>query len=248
MKIKVLSDLHHEFGSIDLSFDGVDVVVLAGDVNLGTKGIEWIKATIRHIPVIYVLGNHEYYKGTYPKTLGAIASAAEGTNVHVLENKAIVIGDITFHGATLWTDFALLGDSRTNGSICQERMSDYKLIRRDPSYSKLRSIDTFLIHKGSLAWLRTSLASTGTKKNIVVTHHAPSSRSIPEHFRGNVLSSAYASDLDDFINEFQPQYWIHGHVHVPIEYAIGSTTVLCNPHGYMHEPFNGFDKDRVIEV
>ena len=52
---------------MDISFDTADLVILAGDVNLGTKGIEWIKSTIKNIPVIYVLGNHEYYKGSYPR-------------------------------------------------------------------------------------------------------------------------------------------------------------------------------------
>ena len=103
---------------MDLSFKDADLVILAGDINLGTKGVEWIKSTITDTPVIYVLGNHEYYKGTYPKTLNAIRSSASGSNIHVLENKAITFGDITFHGATLWTDFALMGDSRINGSIC----------------------------------------------------------------------------------------------------------------------------------
>ncbi|WP_336734704.1 hypothetical protein [Chryseobacterium sp. VD8] len=40
MKIQIISDLHQEFGMSELSFDHADVVVLAGDVNLGTKGIE----------------------------------------------------------------------------------------------------------------------------------------------------------------------------------------------------------------
>ncbi len=43
MKIQIISDLHREFGFTDLFFDHSDVVVLAGDVNLGTKGIEWVK-------------------------------------------------------------------------------------------------------------------------------------------------------------------------------------------------------------
>lgn len=40
MKIQIISDLHREFGSTDLSFENADVVILAGDVDLGTKGIE----------------------------------------------------------------------------------------------------------------------------------------------------------------------------------------------------------------
>jgi predicted phosphodiesterase len=46
MKIQVISDLHQEFGFMDISFDNADLVILAGDINLGTKGIEWIKSTI----------------------------------------------------------------------------------------------------------------------------------------------------------------------------------------------------------
>jgi Icc-related predicted phosphoesterase len=233
---------------MDISFEDAEVVVLAGDINLGTKGIEWIKSTITNVPVIYVLGNHEYYKGSYPKTLTAIRNSASDTNVHVLENKAVVIDDVTFHGATLWTDFALLGDSRLNGSTCQGKMNDYKMIRRDPSYSKLRSIDTYLIHQQSLKWLQSSLETSMTQKNIVVTHHAPSPKSIPEEFKDDIVSSAYASNLEQMILQYQPQFWIHGHIHVPKQYEVGITKVICNPHGYMNEPYNGFNKNLMIEI
>jgi Icc-related predicted phosphoesterase len=248
MQIQIISDLHQEFGITDFNFDHADVVILAGDVNLGTKGIDWITSTIKDKPVIYVLGNHEYYKGSYPKTLKQIEEKALNTNVHVLEDKAVTIGDITFHGATLWTDFALLGDSKINGSLCQSQMSDYKLIRRDPSYSKLRSIDTFVIHQRSLKWLQSSLESSATKKNIVVSHHAPSIQSLPEHFRSDIVSSAYASNLEPFILKYQPQYWIHGHIHTPIKYQIGNTKVICNPHGYLDEKYNGYEKDLLNEI
>ena len=120
MKVQVNSDLHQGFSFIDISFEGADLIILAGDINLNTKGIEWIKSTITDVPITYVLGNHEYYKGSYPTTLNAIRNSASDLNVYVLDNKAVVIEHVTFHGTTLWTGFALLGDSRVNGSICQE--------------------------------------------------------------------------------------------------------------------------------
>jgi Icc-related predicted phosphoesterase len=248
MRIQVISDLHQEFGSLELSFDKVDLAIFAGDVNLGTKGIQWIQSAIKNIPVIYVLGNHEYYKGSYPKTLNNIIDLSEGSNVHVLENKSIVIGDVTFHGATLWTNFELFGDARLTGSFCQEKMNDYKLIRRDPSYSKLRSIDTYAIHQASLRWLENSLESSSTKKNVVVTHHAPSIKSLPEKLMGDTLSAAYASNLEATVLKYQPDYWIHGHIHRPSKYNVGNTTVICNPHGYIDEPYNGFERKLVIEL
>lgn len=248
MKIQIISDLHQEFGLSDLSFDNADVVVLAGDINLGTKGIEWIKTKIPDKPVIYVLGNHEYYKGSYPKTLNKIKETSKNTNVHVLEDSFVDIENIRFHGATLWTDFSIFGDPRYYGMTCQSVMNDYKKITRDPSYSKMRSIDTFKIHQFSKQWLKESLENSKGMKDIVVTHHAPSLQSVTEHFKKDPVTSAYASNLEDFISEHQPLYWIHGHIHTPTRYKIGETEIICNPHGYITEKYNGYDKELIIEI
>lgn len=248
MKIQIISDLHLEFGISDLSFNSADVIVLAGDVNLGVKGIEWIKKTIPNKPVIYILGNHEYYKGAYPKTLNKIVETAQNSNISVLENTFVDIEGIRFHGATLWTDFSLFGSPMTYGSFCQTQMSDYKLIRRDPSYSKLRSIDTYKIHQISKNWLKESLENSKGMKNIVVTHHAPSLQSVPQQFKNDPVTSAYASDLEDFIEEHQPLYWIHGHIHTPTRYKIKETEIICNPHGYITEKYNGYNKELIIEI
>ena len=136
MKIQIISDLHQEFGITELSFDNADVVVIPGDVNLGIKGFHWIQSRIKDKPVIYVLGNHEYYKSSYPKVLNKLKILAKNTNIHVLEDSFIDIDDIRFHGCTLWTDFSIFGDPMEYGIICQSVMNDYKMIKRDPSYSK----------------------------------------------------------------------------------------------------------------
>lgn len=248
MKIQVISDLHQEFGVTDLAFDNSDVVVLAGDVNLGTKGVDWIKSHIRNKPVIYVLGNHEYYKGSYPKTLNKIKEAAKDSNIFVLEDSFVDIEGIRFHGSTLWTDFSIFGDPRYYGFLCQNGMNDYKMIRRDPSYSRMRSIDIFKIHQFSRAWLTESLEESKEMRNIVVTHHAPSLQSVPEHFKKDSLTAAYASDLEDLILQYQPLYWIHGHIHTPCRYKVGRTEIICNPHGYVTEKYNGYEKELIIGV
>lgn len=248
MKIQIISDLHQEFGISELCFDNADLVIFVGDTNLGTKGIEWIRSKIKNIPVIYILGNHEYYKGSYPKTLNKIKSAAENTNIHVLEDSFLDIEDIRFHGCTLWTDFALFGNSIEAGMYCQPKMNDYKMIKRDPSYSKMRTVDTFKIHQFSKHWLNESLENSTKEKNIVVTHHAPSLLSVPDNFKNDLLTSAYASNLDDFITKHQPDFWFHGHIHTPCRYSIGKTKVICNPHGYLDEPYNGYDREMIIEI
>ncbi|PWG78420.1 metallophosphoesterase [Pararcticibacter amylolyticus] len=248
MRIQIISDLHQELGISDLSFEYADLVILAGDINLGTKGIEWIKKYIPKIPVIYILGNHEYYKGSYPKTLHKIKEASRGSNVSVLENDRIEFDGIRFHGATLWTDFSLFGNPVEYGIICQTKMNDYKQIRLNPSYSKLRTIDTYKIHQLSKLWLQESLAESKDYKNVVITHHAPSIKSAPELYKNDPVTSAYASDLEELITIYKPLYWIHGHIHTPARYKIDQTEIICNPHGYIDEAYNGFDKELIIEI
>lgn len=248
MKIQIISDLHHEFGISNITCEKADLVILAGDTNLGTKGIEWVKKHIADKPVLYILGNHEYYKGSYPNTLNKIIKAAQGSNVTVLENNSIDFGGIRFHGATLWTDFSLFGNPVEYGIICQTKMNDYKQIRIDPSYAKLRSVDTYKLHQYSKLWLEESLAASESYQNVVITHHAPSIKSVPEIYKSDPLTAAYASDMEGLISTYKPLYWIHGHIHTPARYHIEKTEVICNPHGYIDERYNGYNNELIIEI
>ncbi|WP_294347295.1 metallophosphoesterase [uncultured Sphingobacterium sp.] len=248
MKIHIVSDLHREFGYNDFNLNVADVLVLAGDTDIGVKGIGWLKSLSLDIPIIYVLGNHEYYKGAYPKTLYKIKDAANNSNIHVLENESLEIDHVCFHGCTLWTDFSLMGNPAVYGSLCQSRMNDYKKISLGKHYAKLRSIDTFRIHQTSRQWLEESLNASQAKHSIVVTHHAPSIRSLPMKYSDDPLSAAYVTDMEAFILKHQPSYWIHGHVHDPPRYSIGDTEIICNPHGYINEVYNGFNNSLIIEL
>jgi len=96
MLIHILSDLHLEFAPFELNDVGAEVIVLAGDVHTGKNGIKWIFKTIVDRPVIYVLGNHEFYGQKIPKLIDEIKEVAQGTNVHVLENESVDIGNVVF--------------------------------------------------------------------------------------------------------------------------------------------------------
>lgn len=248
MRIRLLSDLHLEFASVLMEESPADVVVLAGDIHVGNKGLPWIRSTFPKTPVIYVLGNHEYYRHVYPKLARDLMASTEGSNIHVLENRSVTLDGVTFHGTTLWTDFELFGDPRVAGYECQQVMTDFKKIRREPGYSKLRSLDAALMHRYSVRWLRESVASSSTRHNVVVSHHAPSLRSIPLHQRDDIVTSAYASPLEDLIAELAPDAWLHGHVHTSSDYWIGGCRVVCNPGGYPGQAIPGFDPALAIEV
>jgi len=248
MKIRLYSDLHIEFEEFNGSSAGADVVVLAGDIDVGIKGIDWAEQQGFDCPVIYVLGNHEYYKHSYPGLIHKVKAHAAGKNIHVLENDSVDIDGIRFHGATLWTDFELFGDPRIAGYECQQVMTDFKKIRKEPSYSKLRSIDVAMIHKNSINWLANSLKQSDCATNVVVTHHAPSLNSVPERYKDEIVTAAYASDLSEFIEEHKPDSWLHGHLHASSNYRMGQCNVVCNPKGYKGEVGLSFDPMFTVEV
>lgn len=248
MKIQFLSDLHIEFAPFDYPSCDSDVVVLAGDIHTKHQGVQWALDNIQDKPVIYVLGNHEFYGKTYPKLIGELKNLARGSNVHVLENEVVTIDGVNFFGCTLWTDFEIFGDPRIAGYHCQQRMTDYKKIKKLPGYSKIRSLDTAIYHRHSVEWLGAALAVRQNEVNVVVTHHAPSKRSAPEHYWEDLTLAAYVSDMEAFIAAHQPAMWIHGHLHKSSDYTVGKTRVLCNPKGYPGEQHTGFDPHKMASV
>ncbi len=125
-------------------------------------------------------------------------------------------------------------------------MSDFRKIRISPRYYKLRSLDASIIHRKSLNWLRDSLLKNKAKKSVIITHHAPSKKSIPVSFQKDILSAAYASNLDDFVANSGANLWIHGHTHHQLDYKIDNTRIICNPRGYPDETNNRFNPNLII--
>ena len=248
MKIQVLSDLHIEVDDFEFEETDSDVVVLAGDIHVKDKGVNWAIENIKDKPVLYVLGNHEFYGNAYPKLVNSLREIVKGTNVLILENDSVTIEGVNFFGCTLWTDFELFGDPRAAGYECQQMMTDFKKIRVSPKYSKLRFIDVASIHRGSLQWLKTELEKYQGQRNVVITHHGPSPLSLPSGREQDISSSAYVSQLEDVLKEFGPNYWLHGHMHSSSNYLVGDCRVICNPRGYPDERNPEFEQDFKVEL
>ena len=93
------------------------------------------------------------------------------------------------------------------------------------------------LHGASRAFIEREVGKSGLP-TVVVTHHAPSERSVNSRYASgpySALDRAYYSDLDDLVAISNAALWIHGHVHTNFDYEIGNTRVLCNPRGYPGE-------------
>ncbi|HEX7240133.1 MAG TPA: metallophosphoesterase, partial [Longimicrobiaceae bacterium] len=202
----------------------------------------------RERPVVYVAGNHEYYREAIPRLTGRLREAAGLWGVHFLEDAAVVLGGVRFLGCTLWTDFDLLGERMACADAAKAGMNDFRLIRKSPELRRFHPRDARLLHRRSVRWLREALETPFDGPTVVVTHHAPSARSCAPHFREAPLTAAYASDLE-WMLDGSAALWAHGHTHRCVDYAVGGTRVVSNQRGYHPDGgVDGFDPARVVEV
>jgi len=249
MRLQVLSDLHQEFGEIDVPTVDCDLVILAGDVSTKTNGLAWIRRRFPTQPVVYICGNHEFYGEKSPRLAEQLRTATEGSNIHFLENHAVTLGGFHFFGCTLWTNLELLGDWRIGGAEAGAQMNDYKRIRNSAlGYRRFTPADSRYLHLFSINALKEFFATHDGADSVIVTHHAPSIESLPEEQRGEWISCAYASQLEELIAKYQPHLWIHGHIHHSQDYWIGRTRVVANPRGYPDQPNPDFQPDLVIST
>jgi len=254
MRIRVLSDLHREFGHVELPEVDADIVVLAGDTDRGVRGVRWAIERFSPTPVLYIAGNHEFYGETFEKVIPALREAAAGTSVHILENDVFEFGRYRFFGATLWTNFALFPDQRTDAmfraSDHSSGMNDYKKIRTLPRYQTLRPAQTAMRHAESCRLLSHFLTGGPAERSVVLSHHAPSSRSLLTAWESDLISAAYASNLGTMIEANGPCAWIHGHVHAFRDYTVGHTRIVSNPLGYQGATpqQTGFVPDLILDL
>ena len=159
MRIRILSDLHVDFGPVALPHVEADITVLAGDIRPGKSALKWISENFPEQPIIYVLGNHEFYGSAIPKLIEDFRRMCAGSNIHILENDRLTIDGVRFLGCTLWTDFSLFGDPAVAGREAAKVMNDYRRIRVSPEFRRLTGMDTARFHARSLRWLREQLDS-----------------------------------------------------------------------------------------
>ena len=270
MKLAIASDLHLEFEHILLdNTENADVLILAGDICMVKHFSSRPEMTMAYIAffkqcseqfkhVIYVVGNHEYYHYQFvhavsdlKETLGMISD-----NIHVLDNETFEIDNYTFIGSTLWTDMNKGCVDTMNAA--KMFMPDFKIIKDfdGVNYMKFTPEKSVKQHNKSVGYIKQVIRNCKDRDNylerdvIVVTHHAPSNKSThPRFAHETLMNGAFHSELD-YLMEMADnvKLWVHGHMHDPFDYVIGTTNVVCNPRGYPKEGGHGSFKLKYVEL
>jgi Icc-related predicted phosphoesterase len=254
MKIQIFSDLHADVAPIKaiVVVPSIDLVVVAGDTCEGVlHAFDYLRQFVPlHIPILMVLGNHEYYRRFVPDELAKARSHAGAFNIHLLENDTVMLGGVRFVGATLWTDYRVFGDTNQAAvmNACAAAMNDHRLIgwQKKP-WLRFRPQEAALLHHQSQTYLAEVLATPFAGPTVVISHHAVHWGSIAPKFRSDPLTAAFLSDQSALIEAHQPALWVHGHVHNSSDYRVGRTRIVCNPHGYGDEN-PAFDGALVVEI
>ncbi len=255
MRLQVLSDLHLEFaGSFrPESATDVDYTVIAGDVGHSPDTMRLLSGW--PTPVLFVPGNHEYDGCDLSDGDIEVQELCDELgwtllNCSTMETTLPVASGessrVRFVGASRWWDFDLLGeDSR---AACMEWGERY--IRHMGSAWKGRPLhapqvrDLASQHR---SWLAAELAKPFEGKTVVITHSAPSALSADPRYGVIKGTASFCNNDDDLLS--YADLWIHGHLHCPSDYMVGSTRVVCNPRGFERlKEHKGFAEQFVVEL
>jgi len=242
MRFALMSDIHLEFNNWTPPELDVDLVVLAGDTHPGVKGVIWANEHFKQ-PVLMIAGNHEFYGrrsvNRHPMKMQAKAQELGG-KVQVLHNQTMTVEGIKFIGATLWTDYALLGNQPLSMMIAEQSMNDFRYASYD-LYSKLRGYHLVQEHSKSRDFIESEIG----ENTVVITHHAPSEKCLQLNDRiVDNLSPAYASNLNSLVAYGGAKVWCFGHTHHNVDFTLGNTRVVSNCRGYEPGPYQPL----IIEV
>ncbi|EOD9097790.1 metallophosphoesterase [Pseudomonas aeruginosa] len=244
MKLHILSDLHCEFADFAPPVLDCDVVVLAGDIHVKSRGARWASESFK-TPVLYVMGNHEHYGGNLDRTYAKLlASATE--HVHILENQVWEHRGVQFLCATGWTSFGSTGDVGAAAWCARDTMNDFRTISVGDQFRRLRPDDLIARNRATKAWLEEQLSRPFQGKRVVVSHHAPLMQFVTDQGANPHLRAAYGNDWDSLMC-FDIDLWIFGHTHKAIDEYVNGIRFISNPRGYPSEQ-TGFRPELVVNV
>ena len=271
MKIQLLSDLHlevHPRLAIEPAARA-DLLVLAGDIGSYQKGSQLedddfglARFSPLHgwpTPVLFLPGNHEYDMRDFDETHARLRETCERLGMIWIERESVLLQGTRFVGTTLWSDFDALGPDADDpyATLGQQLKARDKAFRAANFYLRqtgsTRGGAPMLaqeVREQSLvcqAWLRQALATPFDGATVVVTHFAPSLRSLDPRYGLSPGTAGFCNALDELLP--LASVWLHGHLHAPSDYVHRGCRVVANPLGYARKNEQlGFKPDLLVDI
>lgn len=252
MKFQYCSDLHLEFQANKNYLKqfplkpGGDILLLGGDIVLfkTMKGHDdFFNYCADNFETTYwIPGNHEYYQYDLADVKTPLHEKIK-ENVFLLNNQTITYKNVELVFSTLWSQIPPQHEWEV-----QKNVNDFYQIKNKGN--KFTTTDFNALHQTGFEFLKGALAKPGDKQCIVITHHVPTLMHYPAQYRHSEISSAFATELFNFIESSNAAYWIYGHHHCNTPaFKIGNTTMLTNQLGYIQQNEHQlFNPGAIIEI
>ncbi len=251
MKIQYCSDLHIEFPEnkeylINNPIKPIgDILVLAGDIalfrtlNEQDDFFDYVSANFKY--TFWIAGNHEYYHSDISK----FKNKDIRENVFLINNKSVVFEkeNLKLIFTTLWSNV----EDENIWSVGRG-MNDFRVIENGDNGLTVNDYNSF--HKESLDFIKNELDNNKQEKIVVVTHHVPTLINYPKEYINSPINNGFATELKDFIESSDIDYWIFGHHHKNMpEFTIGKTKMLTNQLGYVyHNEHDSYKNNAFFEI
>lgn len=257
MRLQLLSDLHLETEAYEpVPAPGAELLVLAGDIDSTWAALERFAGW--PVPVLFVAGNHEFDHRDLDEAWPALRRRCEALGLDLVEREQRLLRGadgraIRFLGTVRWCDFDAFGAA---GRAKAMRAGEYfARVMRTTRGGALFGSDA--VREEALAcrhWLEEALRAPRQDwdATVVVTHFAPSLRSLDRRYGRQPSTASFCNADDDLLP--LADLWLHGHVHCRHDYEVpraggGAARVVSHArgHGGRGEP-EGYDGQRLIEV
>lgn len=247
IKFDYASDLHLEFDDYKGEIPGGDVLLLAGDISLynhpknkkaKTQVIARTKKFFQKVSkkyqvVLYVLGNHEHYFSDsvlLEQQVRDYLKQWNCDNVHLLNNETYITPDFAVFGSTFWTD--INGKNPVVIEAVKTQLNDFVVILKNNDF--LTPHDTTVWNDIAREKLEQFLSLDLSQPRIVLTHHAPFTKSSPPQYLATDANYCFCNTHLEYTSLLDHDVtWVHGHIHTESDYTINDRVrVLANPRGY----------------
>jgi hypothetical protein len=195
-------------------------------------------------PVVFVPGNHEYYRGNFDSDRDRLLKARTANTTALDRGQAFFRSNnrtLRVLGATLWTDYSVFGDAEAAMVEAAHKVPDHTLIRLKGGALPFTPADALLEHQLSRRWLSERLDEKHSGPTLIVTHFVPHPAAHHPGFDLTTLSAAFCSDCIDLIEKAKRADvigWIFGHHHWSQELRVSDLPLFSAQLGYPKENTN----------
>jgi len=252
MTVQYCSDLHLEFREnkkflkLNPLIPRGEILLLAGDIvpfAILNKHADFFDYVSDHFEITYwIPGNHEYYHFDLADKYGVIKEAIR-SNVFLVNNQSVQYQNVKFVFSTLWSKI-----SPAHQWAIQQNLADFHVIKfNGEPYTPFHANQQ---HNDSKLFIKEAVNENEASTTFMVTHHVPTFLHYPEKYKGDALNEAFATEMYDFIEQSNIDFWLYGHHHcnTPV-FEIGTTRLLTNQLGYVkYKEHMSFQRVAVVDI